>query len=255
MVRNDVRIPLPDAGELAATLVLPEPAPQAAAPGVIVLHEIFGPQPEILEVAERFAERGYIALAPDLFSAGIRLACLTRAMRESSSGRPGRTTEIIEAARAWLAARDDVDEQRLAVIGFCMGGSFALTYAATAPPGLQAAAVNYGGVTKRREALKDVCPIVASYGARDRVFGREATRLREHLEALGIEHDVKRYEQAGHSFMTDGSHPVGRLVFLPMRIAHEPQAAHDAWARVFDFFDRHVQTPAAPGAPAPSASS
>ena len=80
--------------------------------------------------------------------------------------------------------------------------------------------------------------------------GAGAKRLRGHLEQLGIEHDVKVYDQAGHSFMTNGHHPVGRMVFLPMRIGHEPLAAEDAYARVFDFFERQLGPP---GAPAPSA--
>jgi carboxymethylenebutenolidase len=79
-------------------------------------------------------------------------------------------------------------------------------------------------------------------------MGKEAARLERHLQELGIEHDVKSYERAGHSFMTDGDHPVGRLVFLPMHVGHEPQAAEDAYGRVFDFFERHVRAqPASPG--------
>jgi carboxymethylenebutenolidase len=215
---------------------------------VIVVHEIFGSQPEILEVADRFAARGYGALAPDLFSAGMRVACLTRAMVELAKGGGGKTVEAIEDSRAWLAARPEIDEQRMAVIGFCMGGGFALAFAAGGPPGLRAASVNYGQVPSKAEALSGCCPIVASYGGRDRIVGKEGGRLERHLEELGIEHDVKVYERAGHSFMTDGHHPVGRLVFLPMRVAHEPRAAEDAFARVFDFFERHVHPPRAAAA-------
>jgi carboxymethylenebutenolidase len=240
-VRSDVTIPLPGGGTLAGVLALPPETSESGRPGVIVLHEIFGPQPEILEVADRFADRGYGTLAPDLFSAGTRLGCLMRAMLESSRGRPGRTTAAVEASRAWLAARPEIDADRLAIIGFCMGGGFALTYAAGAPAGLRAAAVNYGQVPAEAEQLRKVCPVVGSYGGRDRVMGREGGRLREHLGQLGIEHDVKTYPDAGHSFMTDGHHPIGRLVFLPMHIGHEPRAAEDAWARVFAFFEQHIE--------------
>lgn len=240
-VRSDVTIPLPGGGALAGVLALPVETSESGRPGVIVLHEIFGPQPEILEVADRFADRGYGALAPDLFSAGTRLGCLMRAMLESSRGRPGKTTAAVEASRAWLAARPEIDADRLAIIGFCMGGGFALTYAAGAPPGLRAAAVNYGQVPADTEQLRQACPVVGSYGGRDRIVGREGERLREHLGRLGIEHDVKTYPEAGHSFMTNGHHPIGRLVFLPMHIGHEPRAAEDAWARVFDFFEQHVE--------------
>jgi carboxymethylenebutenolidase len=240
-VRSNVAIPLPGGGGLDGVLALPAGTCETGWPGVIVLHEVFGPQPEILDVADRFAERGYGALAPDLFSAGVRLACLTRAMLESTRGRPGTITAAIEASRAWLAARPEIDAECLAIIGFCMGGSFALTYAAGSPPGLRAAAVNYGQVPADAELVRDVCPVIASYGGRDRIVGPHGERLRKHLSRLGVEHDVKTYPAAGHSFMTAGHHPIGRLVFLPMRLGYEPRAAEDAWARVFAFFDRHIE--------------
>jgi carboxymethylenebutenolidase len=257
-MRSDVTIPLPAGGKLDGVLALPAgttgvlalpagttgvlalPAGTTGWPGVIVLHEIFGAQPEILDVADRFAERGYGALAPDLFSGGVRLMCLARAMLESSRGRPGAVTAAIEASRAWLAARPDIDAERLAVIGFCMGGGFALTYAAGSRPGLRAAAVNYGQVPADAEQLRGACPVVASYGGRDRVIGPQGERLREHLTQLGIEHDIKTYPDAGHSFMTEGHHPIGRLVYLPMHLRYEPRAAEHAWARVFEFFAEHV---------------
>ena len=241
----DVKIPLAGGGELDGTLSLPGGQAVGQLPGVIVVHEIFGPQPEILEVAERFAAHGYGALAPDLFSAGLRVGCLTRALVELSRGGAGRTLDAIESSRAWLAARPEIDGQRMAVIGFCLGGGFALAFAASGPEGLRAASVNYGQVPRKAQALSRCCPIVASYGGRDRIMGKESGRLERHLEQLGIEHDVKSYPQVGHSFMTDGHHPVGRLVFLPMHIGYEPRAAEDAYARVFDFFERHVSASSA----------
>ena len=245
-VRQGVSIPLSRGGELEGVLALPDPSSTELLPGVIVLHEIFGEQPEMLAVADRFADRGYGALAPDLFSSGIRLACMTRAMVESGRGGDGTIARAVEDCRAWLASRPEIDAERLAVIGFCLGGGFALTFAATAPPGLRAAAVNYGAVPPDASKLARSCPVVASYGGRDRVMGPGGERLRRHLEQLGIEHDVKVYEQAGHSFMTDGHHPVGKLLFLPMRIGYEPQAAEDAFARVFAFFEHQLAPSRAP---------
>ena len=148
-MRTGVSIPLSRGGELKGVLALPAAETPQPLPGVIVLHEIFGEQPEILEVADRFAARGYGALAPDLFSSGIRLACLTRALVGSSRGGQGSISHAIEDSRSWLAARPEIDAERLAVIGFCLGGGFALTFAAGGPPGVRAAAVNYGAVPPR----------------------------------------------------------------------------------------------------------
>jgi len=237
----DVRIPLPDGTQLPGALAIPAAAgPQ---PGVIVLHETFGLNADMRGVADRFAAEGYVAVVPDLFAHGRRALCIARAMREVSSHRPGPVTADIDAVRTWLAARSDVDAGRLAVIGFCLGGGFALLYASTAPPGVGAASVNYGDVAKDAELLRRICPVVASYGGRDRVFAPKAQLLERHLSHLDVPHDVKVYPNAGHSFMTGDTraHQIGKLVFFPMRIGHAPEEAEDAWGRVLAFFAEHVR--------------
>jgi len=238
---NPVEIRLSGERPMKALLAMPSGASATGRwPAVIVLYEVFGMTPEMVDVADRFARKGYLALLPDLFSVGPRLVCLARAVVESSSGRPGATTARVEAARRWLCGRSDVDGKRLGVIGFCMGGGFALAYAMTRPDGVGAVSVNYGQVPRDLAALRRACPIVASYGGRDLVYGRQASRLAQALATFGVENDVKVYDEAGHSFLTDGRHPVGRLVFFPLRLGYHPAAAHDAWQRIFSFFDRHV---------------
>ena len=101
-MRINVAISLAGGGALAGVLALPAGSCDPPVPGVIVLHEVFGPAPDILDAADRFAEHGYAALTPDLFSAGRRLGCLARAMIESSRGCPGKITAAVEASRAWL---------------------------------------------------------------------------------------------------------------------------------------------------------
>jgi carboxymethylenebutenolidase len=209
-------------------------------PGVVVIHEVFGDQPEMRAVCKRFAAAGYVAAMPDLYSArGPRPICIARTMRDASRDR---IEQDIDATRAWLSEQPEVDGERIGVIGFCMGGGFALAYIAGGRPGVRAASINYGEVPKDSASLRGACPTVASYGARDKTLGRShGERLARHLDALGIEHDVKVYEDAGHGFMTPGHHPIGRLVFLPMRLGYVEDAAADAWKRVFSFFDAHLE--------------
>lgn len=209
-------------------------------PGVVVIHEVFGDQAEMRGVCEEFARHGYVAVMPDLFSArGPRPICVARTMIDASRGK---VNEHIDAARAWLAAQEDINGERIGVIGFCMGGGFALAYVGGGPPGVRAAAVNYGPVPKNSSGLRGACPVVASYGAKDKMIGlTHAERLKRHLEGLSVEHDVKVYDEAGHCFMTDGHHPIGRLVYLPMRLGYVPGAAADAWQRVFAFFDARLR--------------
>jgi len=238
-VPDDVEIPLPGGGRLKGAVA--RPLGSGTNPGVVVVHEVFGDQPEMRAVCDEFARHGYVAVMPDLFSSGEpRFICIARAMIDSARG-TGRVSAFIEAARVWLAGRDDVDGERIGVIGFCMGGGFALAYVAGGPPGVRVASINYGEAPRAGEKLRGACPIVASYGKRDLIMRSHAARLRSHLATLDIAHDVKVYEDAGHSFMTQGHHPIGKLVFLPMRLGYEPNAAADAWRRLFAFFDERLK--------------
>ncbi|WP_308168196.1 dienelactone hydrolase family protein [Nonomuraea sp. NEAU-A123] len=240
-MRQPVRIPLPDGSSLTATMALPKgTVPAAGWPGMVVVHEIYGVEPDMLHVIDIFAAHGYAAVLPDLYSHGTRIGCLTRAMHQFATGKPGRPAADIDATRRWLADREDVDGGRLGVIGFCMGGGFALAYAASEPPGVRAVSVNYGAVPRDQEELRAVCPVVGSYGGRDLGFVPHGSRLREHMRALGVEHDVEIYPAAGHSFMTDGHHPIAKLALFPLRHGLVRPAADDAWQRTFAFLDKHL---------------
>jgi carboxymethylenebutenolidase len=236
----DLAIGLADGGSLKGELFLPQaPGPY---PGVLVLHESFGLNDDIRRIASRFAEEGYAALAPNLFSHGSRIVCLTRVMSDVARGVIDREISDVLAARDALAARTDVDAERIAVAGFCLGGGFALI--AATKPGFRAAAVNYGDVPKSRAKLNGVCPVVGSFGGRDKLFGRNmAQRLEEHLDALGVSHDVLTYDEAGHSFFSHHDGWQGGLARLPspMAVGPDEDAAADGWQRMLGFFDEHVR--------------
>jgi carboxymethylenebutenolidase len=207
-------------------------------PGVVVLHEMFGLTGDIRRQAGRLAAGGYLAFAPDLYSRGPAIRCVRRAFRDLVSGK-GRTFEDIEAARQAVAARDDCSG-KVGVIGFCMGGGFALVAAARYD--FDAASVNYGMVPKNAEqALAGACPIVASYGRRDVGLRGRAARLDETLTRLDVPHDVKEYPGVGHAFL--GEYRTGPALTALRRIAglgHDPDVAADAWRRIFAFFGDHL---------------
>jgi carboxymethylenebutenolidase len=211
-------------------------------PGVVVLHESFGLNDDIRRIARRFADAGYVALTPDLYSHGSRIACLSRVMVDLLRGSVGREIADIHAARDALAERPEVDSTRIAVAGFCQGGGFALI--AGTRPGFSAAAVNYGMVPAERSHLDGVCPVVASYVGRDRlVGGKMAERLERHLSELGVAHDVKTYDRTGHSFFSqvDGWQGWLARVPTPMAVGYNEAAAEDGWQRMLSFFDEHVR--------------
>ena len=209
-------------------------------PGVVVLHELFGLNDDIRRIADRFAASGYAAFVPDLYRHGNRALCLARLLATGvSADAERRTLADIEDARRHLAARPEVDGARLAVAGFCLGGGFALLFAARG--GVKAASVNYGTVPKDRAKLRSVCPVVGSYGALDRQFAPHGRRLEEHLTALGIPHDVKIYEGAGHSFLSYDNTPSWMArIETGMHVGYAEADAEDAWRRILAFFAEHV---------------
>lgn len=239
----DLAIPLSDGGSLQAELFLPQSAGWAGPhPGVLVLHESFGLNDDMRRIATRFADEGYAALVPNLFSHGSRIVCLSRVMSDMVRGVIDREIADILAARAALAEIADIDADRIAVAGFCLGGGFALI--AATKPGFRAAAVNYGDVPKDRAKLDGVCPVVASFGGRDRMFGRNmAERLEAHLSTLGVSHDIRTYDDAGHSFFSRYGGWQGWLARLPspMAVGPDASASTDGWQRMLGFFDEHVR--------------
>lgn len=236
---EQIEVPLADGSVLQAEYFAA--AGEAPHPGVVVLHESFGLNDDIRRIASRFAAAGYAAVAPSLYSHGRRIVCLSRVMVDMVRGSVAREIGDIHAVREALGAREEVDAQRIAVAGFCQGGGFALI--AGTRPGFQAAAVNYGDVPEERSKLDGVCPVVASYGARDRMFGAKmAARLEAHLGALGVPADVQVYDGAGHSFFSEVDGWQGWLARMPspMAVGYEPQAAEDGWQRMLGFFGEHV---------------
>lgn len=232
-------ITFPAAGGRAMRAAYAAPSDAQKHPGVIVIHEIFGLNDDIRRITDRIADLGYAALAPDLYDReGLRMLCIARTLMTLSRGQ-GDAFADLDAARKFLQQQAGVDAARVGVIGFCMGGGFALMYAARAPIGV--AATFYGEVPKTADQLRGVCPVLGGYGGQDKMFAAQGRRLEKLLTEMGVDHDVKIYEDAGHSFMSRNSGflaSIGKI--SPMRAAYNPEAAEDSWKRIEAFFGRHL---------------
>ncbi|HLH46906.1 MAG TPA: dienelactone hydrolase family protein [Acidimicrobiales bacterium] len=231
---SELQIPVGDGG-VDAYLAVPAVA-GGPWPAVVVVHDAFGLTDVTREHADHLAAAGYLAVVPDLYTRGGMARCVRETFRSLSAGR-GRPFDDIEAVRHWALARDDTTD-RVGVIGFCMGGGFALATAAT---GFAASAPNYGMLPKDRSMLDGACPVVASYGAQDRGLRGTAAELEALLAERGIPHDVKEYPDAGHSFMERfNTGPFTPLVRVAGLGYHHP-SAEDAWGRILRFFAEHLQ--------------
>ena len=190
---------MPDISFPAASATWPgylavPPASPGPWPAVVVIHEAFGLNDDIRRKADEFAARGYLALAPDLFDGKSWIRCIRSAFG-SCGPAAARRSMALDAGRQFLAARPDCTG-KTGVIGFCLGGGFALLCAPR--PGFDVVAVNYGDVPKDAErVLAGACPVVGSFGGRDPMGTKHPERLQRALAVLEVPHDVQVYPGSG----------------------------------------------------------
>jgi carboxymethylenebutenolidase len=201
--------------------------PSKPGPGVIVIQEWWGLVPHIERVADRFAEAGFVALAPDLYHGKS-----TKSPDEA--GKLMMSMRIDEAARDLgggidhLASLSDVTPKKIGTVGFCMGGALSL-YAASKNPEVGACVVFYGGHPNVKADLGSLhAPVLGIYAGKDTfVTPQVVAELDRELTALGKRHEFHTYNDAPHAFFNDDRPEV-----------HDPKASDNAWAKTVAFL-RH----------------
>jgi carboxymethylenebutenolidase len=216
-------------GELKIPAYITRPKKRGAVPGaVLVIHEVFGLNDHIKSVADRIAEAGYLALAPNFFVRAPEpppkdTTDMTALRRAASSIPPETAIRDMQAALDFMKTMKGVTPH-FASIGFCMGGGFSYQLA-THTKDLAGAVIFYGR-TPLELAPQVSCPLLGSFGALDNGIPPEKVReFEEALKRAGKEADIKVYAGAGHGFFND-TRPE----------AYNAEAAADAWQRTLKFF-------------------
>src|SRR3989338_2157 len=180
-------------------------AVKGQAPAIIVIQEWWGLDDHIKDIAQRLARAGFAALAPDLYS---RLGSkVTKDPNEAAKLMESLSSQAalrdLNAAAKYLQEQPFADPQRIGVIGFCMGGTFALMMA-THNSTIKASVPFYGKVPPIETINYVVCPILYHYGAKDGwVTRQEVDRLKEGLAKFGKPGEVQTYAEGGHAFFND----------------------------------------------------
>ncbi len=208
-------------------------------PGVVLVHDLFGAGNDMKEQADWLAAAGYLTLMPDRYEGKKAISCIQGSFRQLAA-QQGPAFDQLEDARKTLAAHPDCTGA-VGVIGFCMGGGFALLLAGR--PGWNAASINYGMVPADvDEVLSAPCPVVASFGGKDKGLPGAAAKIESALAKSGVPHDVKEYPNARHGFMNrlTAVSPVTPIMKV-MGVGYDHDASADSRRRIQAFFDAQLR--------------
>lgn len=200
-------------GEHAVHAFVVYPESKSKAPVVLVIHENKGLTDWVRSVADRLAELGYVAVAPDLLSgkgpsggntdAFPSVDAATKAIYELKSS----DVQADLDALADHATKLDASNGKLFVAGFCWGGSTSFEYA-THRKGLAAAFVFYGGAPKDEAALARIdAPVYGFYGENDARITGAVPSVVDAMKKAGKTYEPVIYDGAGHGFMRAGEAP------------------------------------------------
>lgn len=218
---------------------------------IIVIHEIWGLVDHIKGIADRWAAEGYLAIAPDIMSqigitpeAGEELAIATKSLDEAvRTAMQPRLREALAPIRqpeyaVWAVEQltrivDELVEMpgiegRVAVSGYCFGGTYSFALAA-ADDRVRAALPFYGTAPDAEGIARISAPILALYGEIDPPLIEKLPEVREAMLGAGVDFTDVVYPGAMHAFFNDSN-----------ARTYDPEAATDAWSRATAFIAEHV---------------
>jgi carboxymethylenebutenolidase len=239
-------------------------------PALIVVHEVFGPDAHIRDVAGRFARAGYLTIAPNLFTGELQAlltpeavttamgflralppeilrepakiqekirelppeqqAGLTAIFRIQDPGQQRRFGEDLRAVAEWLRSRPDVVATRVGCLGFCFGGGMAGMLAGL-DTNLAAAVIFYGNNPPAELILTTRAPVLGHYGSEDHRITDTLPALVQQMASAGVSFESYVYPGASHAFFND------------TRPVYHKESAELAWTRTLTFLDRTLKGP------------
>ena len=218
-------------------------------PGLIVIHEIWGMNDHIKDVANRFAEQGYSVVAPNLFHGmsfeGKADHTILDEMKnpETKDVAQKKMRELFAPIQAPEFAKTILDQltectnylladtsvsDNVGTLGFCWGGGYALAFAAH--DARVKAVVSFYGQPLAPEKIKDLaCPVLSFFGEEDAALIASLPTLKEGMKEAGKDFTDVVYPKAGHAFFNDTN---ARM--------YNADAAEDAWKKTLEFLSKNL---------------
>ncbi|MHB8216167.1 MAG: dienelactone hydrolase family protein [Candidatus Sulfotelmatobacter sp.] len=217
-------------GDETVQAVLYTPPGKGPFPAIIVIHEYWGLNDWVKEQAAKLSDQGYEALAIDLYRG--KVATTPDMAHELMRGVPeDRAKRDLHAAFEFLQSQANVKKNRIAAIGWCMGGGYALDVALQ-EPALAADVINYGHLATDPAALQKInAPILGLFGGQDRgITPDDVHKFEAAMKQAGKVIDVKIYDAAGHAFENPNN-----------KTGYRADDAADAWKRTVSFLAENLK--------------
>jgi carboxymethylenebutenolidase len=226
---------------------LSRPKAPGSYPGVIILHEAFGLVEHERDVARRFANAGFVALAPDVYSrvGALKNASDMTEVRQKMFGlKDSQLVRDFEAAAAFLHAQPGTNG-KVGCVGFCVGGRWTLLFACSSDK-VNAAIPCWGGFVTRATPDAETtperptrvidlvpqahCPIYVVGGAEDQnPSPADCEEIQRRLQSAGKTVQCDVYKDAGHAFFAD------------YRPSYREKAAFELWPKMVAFFQSNLK--------------
>jgi len=211
-------------GDFRGYLVKPV---EANSPGVVMIHEWWGLNQNIKNMAHDLAEEGFTVIAVDLFD-GQLADNSNDARKYSTEVRNNMDRAILHLQTAVQYLRDN-NHDKVASMGWCFGGGMSMQLSLNEM--MDATVIYYGAVETDNEVLQTInWPILGIFGEVDSVIPLDDVNdFDSSLDELGIENEIYVYDGLGHAFAN------------PSNAGHDPASTEDAWMKTVTFLNKHLK--------------
>ena len=206
---------------------LSEPIDIETKSGLIVIHEWWGLNEDIHLMNNQLAGLGYTALAVDLYD-GKTASQVKDAFQLSTNLSKNEASALANLKSAYDYLKNQKGVERVAIIGWCLGGKWSLRGALMLPDEIDATVIYYGSLINDKEKLATLeMPIIGFVGTKDRLH-KQFIEFDQNLQDLNKEASIHIYEGARHAFANASG------------IAYEKTAAEDSWKKTVEFLTKHL---------------
>ena len=203
-------------------------------PAVVMIHEWWGLNENIKNMAETLAKEGYVVLAVDLYNGQVaNTTDLAQNLVSKVRENPSESINNLQHAVRYLASLENVNSSKITSLGWCFGGGQSLQLALNTEPEypLAATIIYYGNLVSDQESISKIkWPLLGIFGDQDKSISVESVKqFEEALNENGITNEIYIYKGVGHAFAN------------PSGDNYAPQETQDAWGKTISFLKKYLK--------------